>query len=67
MDFGLQNGLASIIDDKANFPRDFAKDIICGVCELDRLQQKPYRDNRMFGEKVTQVRKAFKEYDWVEE
>jgi len=40
VDFALQHGMAHVVDEKENFPHDFATNVISGVLELDVLQQK---------------------------
>ena len=72
VDFGLEGGLVNAVDERKNFPRNFAKEVLCSALELDFLTQRGYagggeyeEDGEDFGEVLEEMRKGFAEWDWT--
>merc|ERR1712232_259467 len=60
VDFSLGGGYAHIIEDANEFPRNFARDTIAGMCELTILDR-AYSSKEEYRTACTELRKRFTE------
>ncbi|XP_062515111.1 CWF19-like protein 2 [Corticium candelabrum] len=67
VEFGLDGGYAHVIENEANFPLYFGKEIIGGMLELDpRLWRKPLRESAdQQNHRAQQIGKTWEKYDWT--
>ncbi len=68
VDFGLDGGYAHIIEDQSKFPHYFGREVIGGLLDLEpRFWLKPPKEDfERQKEKVLQLSKWWKPYDWTQ-
>jgi hypothetical protein len=68
VDFALGGGYAHIVEDATEFPRNFARDTIAGMCELTILDR-AYSSKEEYRTACTELKRRFAEggFDWTKE
>ncbi|XP_005100539.1 CWF19-like protein 2 [Aplysia californica] len=68
VDFGLQGGFATVIEDEATFPAYFGREIVGGMIDAEpTLWRKPHKENfESQRNKVLQFEQWWKPYDWTQ-
>jgi len=65
IDFALGGGYAHVVEDAAEFPKEFAQQTIAGMCELTVLDR-AYRTKDDYWEAVKDLKKRFADgFDWA--
>mmetsp|Transcript_13206 Transcript_13206/g.21571 ORF Transcript_13206/g.21571 Transcript_13206/m.21571 type:complete len:737 (-) Transcript_13206:149-2359(-) len=66
VDFALGGGYAHVVEEAAEFPKDFVQETIAGMCELTILDR-AYATKEAYGEAVRSMRELFKsKFDWTQ-
>lgn len=65
VDFSLGGGFAHVIDNVAEFPRDFAQDVIAGMCEMTILDR-AYTCKEEYRDACRDIKERFAaDFDWT--
>mmetsp|Transcript_35728 Transcript_35728/g.83652 ORF Transcript_35728/g.83652 Transcript_35728/m.83652 type:complete len:482 (+) Transcript_35728:64-1509(+) len=66
IDFSLQGGYAHVVEDAAEFPKDFAQQTIAGMCELTVLDR-AYTAKGEYKTACEELKRRFKDsgFDWT--
>eukprot|EP00933_Yihiella_yeosuensis_P029090 TRINITY_DN22800_c0_g1_i1.p1 TRINITY_DN22800_c0_g1~~TRINITY_DN22800_c0_g1_i1.p1 ORF type:complete len:519 (+),score=114.15 TRINITY_DN22800_c0_g1_i1:130-1557(+) len=65
VDFCLGGGFAHVVDDVAEFPKDFAQQVIAGMCEMTVLDR-AYCGKEEYRHAVKDLQDRFKGFDWTQ-
>jgi len=68
VDFGLQGGFATVIEDEQTFPSYFGTEIVGGMIDAEpNLWRKPHKENfENQKQKVLQFEQRWREFDWTQ-